>query len=157
MTFDYNASAELIMPKRKGGARQPLGYRRFATAKENIRFAVEDFPAMCTLGAWMRVGDERSITTTSIAYTKVATIRGVGACGRPSARCRFAIRGLLSKNSFSDLDTVALAENNLRHANIPVRNIATQTLWPHCHSILRPRVRSTRLFAAVSTSPALGI
>ena len=59
MTFHYNASAELIMPKRKGGARQPLGYRRFATAKENIRFAVEDFPAMCTLGAWMRVGDER--------------------------------------------------------------------------------------------------
>ena len=59
MGFDYNASAELFMPKRKGGARQPLGYRRFATAKEAIRFAVEDFPAMCTLGAWMRVGDER--------------------------------------------------------------------------------------------------
>ena len=45
--------------KRKGGARQPLGYRRFATAAEAIRFAIEDFPAVRTLGAWMQVGDER--------------------------------------------------------------------------------------------------
>jgi len=59
MGFDYNASAELFMPKRKRGGRQPLSYRRFTTATEAIRFAVEDFPAMRTLGAWMRVGDER--------------------------------------------------------------------------------------------------
>ena len=59
MTFDYGAPAELFMAKRKGGARQPLGYRRFATAAEAIRFAVEDFPAVRTLGAWMQVGDER--------------------------------------------------------------------------------------------------
>ncbi len=36
-----------------------LGYRRFATAAEAIRFAVEDFPAIRTLGAWMQVGDDR--------------------------------------------------------------------------------------------------
>jgi hypothetical protein len=59
MTFDYNAPAELFMAKRKGGTRQPLGYRRFATAAEAIRFAIEDFPAVRTLGAWMQVGDER--------------------------------------------------------------------------------------------------
>src|SRR5262249_16541663 len=41
VTFDYTASAELFMPKRKGGARPPLSYRRFATAAEAIRFAVE--------------------------------------------------------------------------------------------------------------------
>ena len=36
------------------------GYRRFATAAEAIRFAVEEFPAVRTLGAcWMQVGDER--------------------------------------------------------------------------------------------------
>ena len=29
--FDYDAPAELFMAKRKGGSRQPLGYRRFAT------------------------------------------------------------------------------------------------------------------------------
>ena len=50
MTFDYGAPAELFMAKRKGGSRQPLGYRRFA---------IEDFPTMRTLGAWMQVGDER--------------------------------------------------------------------------------------------------
>jgi hypothetical protein len=59
MKFDYRVPAELFMAKRKGGARQPLGYRRFATAAEAIRFAVEDYPAIRTLGAWMQVGDER--------------------------------------------------------------------------------------------------
>jgi hypothetical protein len=57
--FDYGAPAELFMAKRKGGARPPLGYRRFATAAEAIRFAVEDFPAIRTQGAWMQIGDER--------------------------------------------------------------------------------------------------
>jgi hypothetical protein len=57
--FDYLLPAELFMGKRKGGSRQQLGYRRFATAAEAIRFAVEDFPAVRTLGAWMQVGDER--------------------------------------------------------------------------------------------------
>jgi hypothetical protein len=46
------------MPKRKGGPRE-LRYRRFATAAEAIRFAVEEFPAVRALGAWMQVGDER--------------------------------------------------------------------------------------------------
>jgi hypothetical protein len=59
MTFDYSLPAELFMAKRKGGPRQRLGYRRFATAAEAIRFAVEEFPAIRTLGAWMQVGDER--------------------------------------------------------------------------------------------------
>ena len=61
MAFDYNSPAELFMPKRKGsgGRRAATGYRRFATAAEAIRFAVEEFPAIGTLGAWMQVGDER--------------------------------------------------------------------------------------------------
>jgi hypothetical protein len=59
MKFDYTTPAELFMAKRKGGARQPLGYRRFPTAAEAIRFAVEDFPAIRTLGAWMQVGNRR--------------------------------------------------------------------------------------------------
>jgi hypothetical protein len=59
MTFDYGSPAELFMAKRKGGPQERLGYRRFATAAEAIRFVVEDFPAIRTLGAWMQVGDKR--------------------------------------------------------------------------------------------------
>ena len=59
MKFDYDIPAELFMAKRKGGARQPLGYRRFDTAAEAIRFAIEEFPSVRTLGAWMQIGDER--------------------------------------------------------------------------------------------------
>ena len=59
MPFNYAASAELFMPKRKRGARQPLSYRRFATAAEANRFAVEELPAVQALGPWMQVGDER--------------------------------------------------------------------------------------------------
>ena len=59
MTFDYTTPAELFMAKRKGGSRQPLACRRFASAGEAIRFAVEEFPAVHTLGVWLQVGDER--------------------------------------------------------------------------------------------------
>ena len=40
-------------------ARPPLSYRRFATAAEAVRFAVEELPAVRTLGARMQVGEER--------------------------------------------------------------------------------------------------
>jgi hypothetical protein len=59
MTFDYCSPAELFVAKRKGRPRQRLNYRYFATAAEAIRFAVEEFPAIRTLGAWMQVGGER--------------------------------------------------------------------------------------------------
>ena len=60
LEFDYNTPAELHMPKRKGIGRRPAAsYRRFPTAAEAIRFAVEEFPALRTLGAWMQVGDQR--------------------------------------------------------------------------------------------------
>ncbi len=59
MTFDYGLPAELFMAKRKGGARSRLISRRFTTAAEAIRFAVEEFPAIRALGAWMQVGNER--------------------------------------------------------------------------------------------------
>jgi len=38
-TFDYDLPAELFMVKRKGRTRQRVGYRRFATEAEAIRFA----------------------------------------------------------------------------------------------------------------------
>ena len=57
MLFDYDVPAEVFLRKRKGGPRQRLGYRRFPSAAEAIRFAVEDFPAVRTLGAWMQAGE----------------------------------------------------------------------------------------------------
>jgi len=57
--FDYSAPAELYMPKRNAGSHKQIGYRRFATAAEAIRFAVEDFPTVPTFGPWMQIGDER--------------------------------------------------------------------------------------------------
>jgi hypothetical protein len=54
MTFGYTTPAELVMAKRKGGSRQPLVCRRF------IRFAVEEFAAVHTLGAWLQIGDARA-------------------------------------------------------------------------------------------------
>jgi hypothetical protein len=59
MKFDYDMPAELFMAKRKGKTHQRLGYRRFATAAEAIRFAIEEFPAIHALGAYMQVGEER--------------------------------------------------------------------------------------------------
>jgi hypothetical protein len=55
--FDYNARAELFLAKRTKSSRE--NYRRFATAAEAIRYAVEDLRTPRALGAWMQVGDER--------------------------------------------------------------------------------------------------
>jgi len=60
LEFDYDSPAELFIPKSgRGGRRQPINNRRFTTAAEAIRFAVEEFPSVGTFGAWMRVGDQR--------------------------------------------------------------------------------------------------
>jgi hypothetical protein len=60
LEFDYDSPAELFIPKSgRSGRRQPFNYRRFTTAAEAIRFAVEEFPAVRTFSAWMRVGDQR--------------------------------------------------------------------------------------------------
>jgi hypothetical protein len=60
MKIDYRETAEVYMPKSRGhGARQRLGYRRFATVAEAIRFVIENFPAARTLTPWMRVGADR--------------------------------------------------------------------------------------------------
>ena len=55
--FDYNPPAELFLAKRTKSRRE--NYRRFATAAEAIRYAVEDLRAPKAFGAWLEVGDER--------------------------------------------------------------------------------------------------
>jgi hypothetical protein len=55
--FDYSAPAELFLAKRTKASRQK--YRRFETAAEALRYAVEDLRTPKAFGAWLEVGDER--------------------------------------------------------------------------------------------------
>jgi hypothetical protein len=57
MPIDYNAPAELFLAKRTKRSRE--NYRRFATAAEAIRYAVETLRTPRAFGAWLEVGDER--------------------------------------------------------------------------------------------------
>jgi hypothetical protein len=56
--FDYNAPADLF-PARTRLGRRPVGYRRFDTAAEAIRYAVEQMPSEFLDGTVMEVDSER--------------------------------------------------------------------------------------------------
>ena len=75
MKFDYDASAELFMQRQKDRKRQPLVYRRFASAAEAIRFAIEEFPAVWTLKAWCWSATNASTATTFSVSTIPRNIR----------------------------------------------------------------------------------
>jgi Arc/MetJ-type ribon-helix-helix transcriptional regulator len=57
MFFDYGAPAELFLSKRVDSTRKK--YRRFSTAAEAIRYAVETLRTPKAFGAWLQVGEER--------------------------------------------------------------------------------------------------
>jgi hypothetical protein len=56
--FNYNAPAELYPGRnRKGGKK--VNYRRFDTAADAIRFAVEELPEPLLLGACIEIDEQR--------------------------------------------------------------------------------------------------
>jgi hypothetical protein len=57
--FDYGAEAELFAGAARPSRRQPVGYRRFASAAEALRFAIEELSPGALASAALEVGDER--------------------------------------------------------------------------------------------------
>jgi hypothetical protein len=56
--FDYNAPAELY-PGRNRKSTKKVSYRRFETAADAIRFAVEELPELLLLGACIEIDEQR--------------------------------------------------------------------------------------------------
>jgi hypothetical protein len=61
--FDYEATAELFPARHQKFNREFGRYRRFDSAAEALRFAMEEMPPKSLAGAWLEVEEERFDTS----------------------------------------------------------------------------------------------
>ena len=70
--FDYNALAELFPSRGRMRRRQSFGYKRFAKAAQAIRFAMEDMPRACLVGAFLEASNAAQCTVTERRSTSIS-------------------------------------------------------------------------------------
>lgn len=58
-SFNYSTAAELFPAAIRGKRRAGFAYRRFDTAADAIRFAIEELPADSLNGAYLQVDEAR--------------------------------------------------------------------------------------------------
>jgi hypothetical protein len=57
--FSYEEAAEVYTTDGRGMRKRPVGYRRFTSSAEAIRFAIEQIPPIMQRGTVMEIGDDR--------------------------------------------------------------------------------------------------
>jgi hypothetical protein len=57
--FNFAAEAELFPTRSRLSRQQPVSYKRFDTAAEAIRYAIEELPPDLLVGAYLEVDEER--------------------------------------------------------------------------------------------------
>ena len=86
--FSYNTAAELFPAAIRKKKRAGFAYRRFGTAAEAVRFAIEELPADSLNGAYLQVDearfDQSGIRT--LYESQDFPLRAPPACARARAR-----------------------------------------------------------------------